>query len=1171
MTVGEITTYATATTAFSHNLQIGDIVNIQGMDMPFVATGSGATSSSTTVTFATSGLPTGVPASGAYLYIISATGVSTGIYSISAVSATTVTATGLSGTGSAIVWAILYSGANISYYGGLRQVTSVPTATTFTYSIPSLGSFSATVSGNLVPTGSVTFTGGNLGQGYYTGTGLIQTSQSSGQQGWTTSNITSSALPVSAGGSGYNVGDILCVGSIAQGGLVKVLTVSSGAVSTVGIISSGSGYSATLYNTINMGNLAGGGIGGSGCTITPVSANLGTMYSVTGGGGQGALVAVTATSAPTTWAVSTTYILGQVVVPVVSNGHYYKCTTAGTSAGSGTPNWPVNGQSLTDNAATWYDIGTTTPPNFISTASVISGGVNYTNGAQTFTLAPAAAPNTLFLTAQATTLLVDLSKNWNPNELVGKIVVTALPAVGANATQMTRIIANNSYSMTFSLAITAVTNGLTKYVIHDPKPFGTECTNKYQPNQYSWGIATGGTTTALNDAAGGLYLPAPNVETNTPSSIIITNGGSGYALSPTNTLTLTAPNSYATWVASTSYAVGKIVVPTAPNSHYYICTSAGVSSGSQPTWPTTGGTVVDGTAVWQDTGIPSGGTLTVTSLNGTVVTGVAIANIGSGYYSGITYATTVSPTNGTGCTITVNSTTTKNWIPNQWVGKKVKVLAGTGVNAFPNEIYISANTASQLQMSGIGKVSLATAGSSYAADNVLTLTTPVNTTWAGSTGYTTTGGPGSTPQVVVPTSANGHYYQCTVSGTSAATASQPMWPTNGGTVVDNTATWQDIGTAPFGGTVTTNASTLTSNSITVNAFGTGYVAGIPYAVTGGGGSGAQITVVATQSLGFTPDATTVYSIMDNWGVGTSNGIATFDIGAGGVGYSIGDVLAVGTGVGGYVRVLNTNAGAVTQLQLVNPGSAYTVSTPATTNLTGIGVSCTVKVLSITTANAATTIIDPYQNWGGNQTAATSILPNKNVRLVCGGTTRFPGKEVAISTNNGTTLTIATITNANSADGTAMYAILGVTARGVLAGSSFIRLFGTTVWDRARYCISWKGNATSQIDRYDMQQDVWDFLAYSPLTDTFTTGSSFDYNGKDRIYFTRNLTGYVYAYDFSLNKIIPCGMIPYVQGGTGYQGNRLFTMSQTDMWNAGLEYVYLPRVNGTEMWRELVFW
>lgn len=57
------------------------------------------------------------------------------------------------------------------------------------------------------------------------------------------------------------------------------------------------------------------------------------------------------------------------------------------------------------------------------------------------------------------------------------------------------------------------------------------------------------------------------------------------------------------WVGSTAYVVGDFVVPTTPNQHFYKCTTAGTSDVSEPTFPTDGTTVTDGTVVWQDMGL----------------------------------------------------------------------------------------------------------------------------------------------------------------------------------------------------------------------------------------------------------------------------------------------------------------------------------------------------------------------------------------------------------------------------------------------------------------------------------------------------------------------------------------------------------------------------------------
>lgn len=68
-----------------------------------------------------------------------------------------------------------------------------------------------------------------------------------------------------------------------------------------------------------------------------------------------------------------------------------------------------------------------------------------------------------------------------------------------------------------------------------------------------------------------------------------------------------APVAYAVWQATHAYVVGDQRRPTVGNGHFYQVSVPGTSGASQPTFPTTGGSVIDGTVVWQDQGaIPSG-------------------------------------------------------------------------------------------------------------------------------------------------------------------------------------------------------------------------------------------------------------------------------------------------------------------------------------------------------------------------------------------------------------------------------------------------------------------------------------------------------------------------------------------------------------------------------------
>lgn len=65
-------------------------------------------------------------------------------------------------------------------------------------------------------------------------------------------------------------------------------------------------------------------------------------------------------------------------------------------------------------------------------------------------------------------------------------------------------------------------------------------------------------------------------------------------------ITLTQTDILPEWIASNGYLVGDKVQPISGNGFVYVCTVAGVSGLSQPSWPvvTIGTTVVDNTCTW---------------------------------------------------------------------------------------------------------------------------------------------------------------------------------------------------------------------------------------------------------------------------------------------------------------------------------------------------------------------------------------------------------------------------------------------------------------------------------------------------------------------------------------------------------------------------------------------
>lgn len=71
------------------------------------------------------------------------------------------------------------------------------------------------------------------------------------------------------------------------------------------------------------------------------------------------------------------------------------------------------------------------------------------------------------------------------------------------------------------------------------------------------------------------------------------------------TVTRVAGDTASSWSSATAYSVGDVVVPSTANGHFYIVDEggAGSSGGSEPTWPTSGGSVGDGSVTWRDAGM----------------------------------------------------------------------------------------------------------------------------------------------------------------------------------------------------------------------------------------------------------------------------------------------------------------------------------------------------------------------------------------------------------------------------------------------------------------------------------------------------------------------------------------------------------------------------------------
>jgi len=345
---------------------------------------------------------------------------------------------------------------------------------------------------------------------------------------------------------------------------------------------------------------------------------------------------------------------------------------------------PVNfkiGESVTFSGAT--GIGAA---KFNGTYTVI--GVSATNLTTYYCSVgdPGAATATIPF-SQATTVLVDCTKNWTVNEHVGKLVqlsTNALLSVG----QTRRIISNTATTLTWTLAATAPVNGTARYIIHDIKAYGTGISNNGRIGGGSDGFATGGSTTTLVDST-------KNWETNSWAKVVGrkvriiegTGAGAEITIISNTSTTLTFATQAFTVDTTTRYVI--------MDAFGMVAGAGGIST--IPAAPTVAGTgyavgdllsVTGGTAVIQ-----------VMVVAGGIPSVVRLVDGGTSGYTAVATATTPITGTGVGLTVTpvitaIGSTTvmqdnTKNWDTNAWVGKRLRFLSGTSQG---NEYIITSNT-----------------------------------------------------------------------------------------------------------------------------------------------------------------------------------------------------------------------------------------------------------------------------------------------------------------------------------------------------------------------------------------------------------------------------------------------------------------------------------------------
>jgi hypothetical protein len=523
-----------------------------------------------------------------------------------------------------------------------------------------------------------------------------------------------------------------------------------------------------------------------------------------------------------------------------------------------------------------------------------------------------AAANAVAKYALSTTLLVDETQNWTPNEFTGKMLCVQSNGLTGTATWR-RIIGNSQTTISFVAGI-APTNGNSRYFVQDVEGFG-EDEQFLADNQTSYGFVTGSTASSITDTTKNWPVRAWNnnkihfrsssgdyfeniITNNTTSSL---NFGRVVALgSGTNTLAYWDTNG-----SGSSIANGSAIFTTSGNG---ICWSGtrfvGVGTGTN-------------TIAWSHDGITwagLGATIHTTAGNHVAWNGIRFITVGSGTNT-IAHSSdgnSAATFTGLGAAIFSTQGNAVAWNGTRWVA------VGQGTNTIAHCI----DTGSAVTFIGAGTAIFSTAGRGvcWAGTQFVAVGNGTNNYATSSDGVTWVGGGAG------PFTGQGN----AVAWNGAITVAVGSGSNTIAYSLNSGSTWTGIGTAIF---------STSGNSIAWN--GTHWIAGgsgtntSAYSTDGINWTANGATIITTQingiasptpylsvvpSIGFTPPIDTRYNILDSNGIASAGAATTLT--------DINKNWKVNQWAG--KRVLITGGTGVTQELTITSNTSNTLTFPSAT-------------------------------------------------------------------------------------------------------------------------------------------------------------------------------------------------------------------------------------------------
>ncbi len=462
------------------------------------------------------------------------------------------------------------------------------------------------------------------------------------------------------------------------------------------------------------------------------------------------------------------------------------------------------------------------------------------------------------LYSQAASLLVDVTKNWTPNEFTGKIL--GIQSNGsAGVITWRRILGNSNNTISFMAGV-APTNGTSRYFIQELECFGKD-SMFLADNQSSFGYATAGTVGTLTDTSRSWYpaslngtkIEVQNIDGSRMEDLIafnsqtvLTTGISVLTGSGTNTLAHSFDKGV-TWIGQGTGSFSTSGQDVCWSGTRFVAVGAGTNS-----------------LVYSDNGInwvALGATIFTVAGNSLAWNGIRFVATGSGTN---TLAWSNDGVTWTGLGTTIFSTAGFNVT---WNGTRF-VAVGQGTNTI-------AHSLDGITWTGIGTAIFSTQGNAvtWAGTRFVAVGSGTNTIATSTDGITWVG-QGAT---IFSTSGNGVVWNGTRTVAVGAGTNTIAYSDNNG------STWIGIGVAIIStagqkvfwngtnfiaGGAGTNSIATSTNGITFTGRGSAI-----FTQANGGESTTPFQSVVP-SIGVIPTSDSLYRIMDSYGSSSSAGSTT---------------------------------------------------------------------------------------------------------------------------------------------------------------------------------------------------------------------------------------------------------------------------------------------------------